>query len=138
MSLQVFNRVFKKASIAVLLMSSAFVGCDKSGPATYPVSGKVTFDGKPLADGDIILVSQDAKTPVAGKIQAGEFQINALAGKSRVEIRASRETGEKTTMGPIRRDFIPACYNSQSTLTIEVKDSGIHDCVFDLKSQHRN
>ena len=38
---------------AVLVLATAFVmlqGCGQSGPALYPVSGKVQCDGKPVAD----------------------------------------------------------------------------------------
>ncbi len=53
---------------AVLILSAAFVllqGCGQSGPALYPVSGKVQCDGKPVADATVFFHR-------AGKTDIGE------------------------------------------------------------------
>ena len=36
------------ATAFALLTAAALLGCGPSGPRTYPVSGTVTFEGKPV------------------------------------------------------------------------------------------
>lgn len=128
-------RLFLITTATLLSAMLVCSGCGPSGPTKHLVSGKVTFDGQPVPDGDIVfIVHNAASAPVAGKIQAGTFRLEALAGKARVEIRASCETGKKTSLGPIRRDYIPPCYNSQSTLTAAVEADSPNELCFDLRS----
>lgn len=99
------------------------IGCS-GGPRSYPVSGTVTLDGKPLDDGNIYFLPLDPNVPPdAGKIEAGHFRFAAREGKVRVEIRASREVpGKRSPMGNIRKEeYIPARYNRESTLEAEVR-----------------
>jgi hypothetical protein len=111
-------------------------GCS-SGPRTYPVSGTVTLDGKPLEDGNVYFMPVDPNVSAdAGRIEAGQFRFEAREGKMRVEIRASRETpGKRSPMGNIRKEeFVPARYNRESTLEAEVRSSGENVYTFELTS----
>jgi hypothetical protein len=124
--------------VALLLLAIAPLGCGGSGPETYPVSGTVTFDGQPVPDGDILFVPADGKgLPDPGKIENGEFSFDAKPGPKRVEIEASRQTGPvDTSMGMApRQPYIPACYNTETTLTAEVTPDGPNEFDFPLKSQ---
>ena len=57
-------------------------------------------------------------------------------GPKRVEITATRESPTPAADGlPNYVSYIPAAYNSQSTLTAEVKPGGDNTFTFDLKSQ---
>ena len=103
-------RTWLAACLAVLLLLPS---C--SAPSgLLSVSGKVTIDGNPLPDGDIMFIPADKQFGAeAGKIKAGDG-LNARPGQNRVEIRATRLVpGEKLLMGePAIEGYIPARYNS--------------------------
>ncbi len=115
----------------------AFVGCGDPGPKTYPVSGSVTLDGRPLAEGDIYFFPLDANVSAdAGRITGGQFAFRAKAGKMRVEIRAAHVVpGKRTPMGgPVREESLPARYNKATELTAEVVAGGANQFNFPLRS----
>ena len=66
---------FSRCSVSLMaclpLLFVEFVGCGPSGPKTYPVTGKVTIDGKPLANCRIDFL------PVDSANQAASGQIGA-------------------------------------------------------------
>jgi hypothetical protein len=105
------------------LVCLAAQGCGDAEAKTYPVSGTVSLDGRPLEEGDIYFYPLDPNISAdAGKIKAGQFEFRTKAGKKRVEIRASRVVpGKQTPMGgPVRAEFLPPRYNTQTTLMAEV------------------
>ena len=115
------------------------LGCSPSGNS---VSGKVTLDGAPLDDANISFVPKAAAQKQAGwaTMAAGQYTIPPSSGlgtgEFRVEIRALRPTGEKSSdpsMIP-SKEIIPAKYNTQSRLTAEIKP-GENVKSFDLKSR---
>ncbi len=124
-----------------LLGLSPCVGCGPSGPTTVPVSGKVTLDGAPVAEGDIYFRDAEGKGgSYAGKIVNGEYTFESTPGPKTVEIRATREVpgkfdesnpGEKV---PLIEQYIPPQYNSETTLKAEVAESGENVHNFDLQS----
>jgi hypothetical protein len=120
----------------VLALASLF-GCGGSGPRTYPVSGEVSFDGTPVAEGDILFIPADpAVAPEGGKITNGRYQLRAKPGWQRVEIRASRPLpGPPGPMGPVYADYIPEEFNSKSTLKAEVSPGGKNLFNFPLQSR---
>jgi hypothetical protein len=113
------------------------LGCGEAGPKTYAVSGTVTLDGRPLEEGDIYFYPLDPNLSAdAGKIKGGRFAFRAKAGHIRVEIQAHRVVpGKKTPMGgPEREQFLPARYNTESTLAREVLVQGDNRFEFVLES----
>jgi len=112
------------------------MGCGPSRPKTYPVSGTVSFDGKPVPEGDIILRAADGHSaPAAGKIKDGEFHLEATAGQKKVEIRAAHKVARvEGAMGDEYQDYLPPEYNSKTTLTAEVKEQGENHFDFPLES----
>jgi hypothetical protein len=126
--------------LAACLAALPLAGCAPSGPRTYPVSGTVTLDGQPLPEGHITFmpVSDDASA-AAGKVTAGQFAFQAQAGNKRVEIMANRAkqgAAVDPAMGaaPLEQ-YIPAQYNTESTLTAEVKVDGANQFEFQLKTR---
>ena len=68
----------------VFLGMVAIVGCGNGGPTTYPASGKVTFDGKPVPVGTIRFTpdaeaGNDWKSAV-GEIKNGKYSIARNGG----------------------------------------------------------
>ena len=124
----------------LLLLMVLVAGCGPSGPQRYPVSGTVTFDGQPVADGFITFTPEgDDLAPDADKITDGKFEFEAQAGRKRVEILANRQpTGGQ--IDPVMNavpleQYIPPQYNSESTLSIEVKPDGENHFDFPLTSK---
>jgi len=129
-------------SIGVLL---SLVGCgDSSGQQL--LEGTVTLDGVPLVNGHITFLPQrGTKGSTAGsKITEGDFSIpskkSVFAGTFRVEITALGKTGKKVMDPMLGREvaqvkqLIPARYNHNSELTVEVTESGPNRFEFNLSN----
>ncbi len=132
------------------------LGCS-SGPRVVPVSGKVTLDGKPLADATVSFLwvpgpgePDDTAFNSAGKTNAsGEYtlsnykgQSGAVVGKYKVQINAippqavgaaerRRQPGEAP---PSLQNKVPSKYNTETTLEFDVPSGGTSKANFDLKS----
>lgn len=123
------------AAIATVLQ----IGCGENGPAapkTYLVSGTVTLDGKPLADGAIVLDPEDGQSIAAqGAIKDGTFSFESPVGPKIVRISASKVTGEKDQYDqPVSVPLVADEFNTQSTLKTEVKAVENKDLKFEVKS----
>lgn len=122
---------------SALVLVILFAGCD-SGPRLYDVSGKVSFDGVPVAKGDITLrPEKPSLQPQGTSIKNGSFQLKAMEGKYKVEIIATRPVpGKKGPMGEDAfEEFIPAKYNLSTTLTAEVSSNGKNELLYELTSK---
>jgi hypothetical protein len=126
----------KRWCLAAAFTAAAFViGCGASGPKMYDVTGTVKYDGKDVADGDILFQPADpAVGPDGGKIVDGKFSLKVKEGKHTVRIKGSRVfPGKKGAMGEDWVDqYLPDKYNEKSELSAEV-GSGKTEHNFDLK-----
>ena len=136
-------------AVAMLLTASAALGCSSAteGIREIPrvaVSGEVTLDGKPLPEGKIELVplgSESGDTAVAD-IQDGRFSIiravGPSPGKHKVKISSRKSLkiaeGQEPGGAPNKREpeKIPKKYNAQSTLEVDIPDSGSAKLDFPL------
>ncbi len=119
-----------------------FAGCGESGPKRYTVGGEVTFKKSPIKLGTISFRSEAGHTGLA-QIVEGKYElpkeVGLPEGKYRVAINypdpkipppdPNALPGETT----VNRELIPAKYNSQSTLTAEVKPADNKDINFNLE-----
>ena len=124
-----------------LFVMVPLLGCS-TGPRLYPVSGTATFDGQPIAQGDILFFPLDKATgPEVGRIQNGQFQLKAREGKKRVEISAARILPGSKVRGaggePVPEEYIPERYNSQSILEAEVKPQAENSFDFKLEGKKK-
>ena len=123
--------------IAVFALALSLLGCGKPAPKLIPVSGTVTMNGKPLADGVVYF-----KTIATGEfeempIQDGKFSGNALPGERRVEINSYKVTiqGTGEMVGEVKENTISPAYNTNSTLSATVKPEGPNTFEFAVKGK---
>lgn len=115
-------------------------GCQPSGPATHLVTGTVTFDGEPIAQGDIVFRDTGGQIKgYGGQIVNGKYEFECEPGSKTVEITAMREVpGKMDTSNPgeevpLMEQYIPEKYGAATTLTAEVSGPGPFD--FELTSE---
>jgi hypothetical protein len=122
----------------VMAAGVALVGCGLVGKSDdpVPVSGQVTLDGGALADGIIYFVGADGAPPESGTIRNGSFRLKVRPGRKRVEVRAFRNL-EPPPPPPANPEYnyLPARYNSQTTLLAEVTPDGKNDFSFAVESK---
>jgi len=136
----------------VSLLALVTAGGCGPGSATRELTGKITYAGKVVEKGQIVLVPVDGTKggSTGGEIEGGYYRVSAekgpIAGGSyRVEI-TSMVKSNRTVPNPIvpngprvhlYDNDIPEQYNSESTLTISISQdrSPTHD--FDLPAVGR-
>ena len=147
--------------VSVLCVMSC-LGCGApAGPEYVAVGGTVSIDGKAVEKGVISFVSEDGKRTAAGQIVAGAYEIpeqdGPSPGQQKVSINAFRKTGERkksskmamfddkgtyikppgestTSEGMVetREQFLPAKFNSMTTLTAKLKSGRNGGVDFEL------
>jgi hypothetical protein len=110
------------------------LGCsdDSSGRL---ISGTVTFDGRPLDNGQIVFEPQGAGKMGVAQINAGAYALptgfGLQDGEYRVRITSDRPTGQTIAPAaysedreplPIQEQFLPSKYNLKSELSISVSN----------------
>ncbi|MEW4565727.1 hypothetical protein AB1K70_24610 [Bremerella sp. JC770] len=129
------------ATLAVSLL--IFSGC---GPAqedgTFPVSGTITYKGKPLESGYIAFVPDTtqlgAGKAYSCKIVEGKFEGASTPGTKTVQVHSSWETGEMMAMddgsGMVpKQASLPAKFNEKSQIQVELKSEPNENLTFDLE-----
>jgi hypothetical protein len=135
--------MIERTFCAALLVLAALAGCSGSNAApTYPVTGTVTLDGKPLEEGEIYFLMPAKGEVDIVAVKNGKFEGQVKAGNRRVEIRAykiipAHEAASMPgyTVPESRENYLPAKYNTESTLTAEVKADGENQFDFQLQSK---
>jgi hypothetical protein len=117
------------------LLFFAVAGCAPPQSDLVDVTGSVTWQGAPLPSGMIVLKPTDpAKPPVGAKIVNGQFALRSKPGPMRVEIEAVRDSPRRYPIEGARLGemYIPAKYNAQSELQVEVASPGPNEFKFPL------
>lgn len=137
-------RTFKFTTILAILVGMVS-GCADNGIPREAISGQVTLDGQPLAEGSILLQPMGEGPSAGGEIKAGRFALprnfGPSPGKYRVELSAWKATGKTIrdeAMGGQDETLvaiIPPKYNANSTLEIEVKQGEKNTFDFELSSK---
>jgi hypothetical protein len=114
------------------------------------VSGTVTLDGQPLANGTIqFSPTTEGGGPTApsgggAKIEDGQFSIPRASGlvagnyKTSISSAGKRDRTKPAVPGKpagLAKELVPAKYNAKTTLTAEIKKGGSYDLKYDLQSQ---
>lgn len=127
---------------ALLIVVALAMGCSKeSGKGS--VRGQVTLDGQPLAAGIIRFVPANGKSATAdAQISEGKFSAQVPTGVKKVEITAPKVVGKRrayqTADSPtidVIEELLPARYNVQSELTLDVMAGEQEPPPFELKSK---
>ncbi len=119
--------------VSALLLSA--LGCGQAGNKTYPVTGTVRYQGKPLPLGIVMFVPNAGPSSKPAAIDSqGRYRLEAVAGEHRVAIVAippreggrpdpTREGGFDYTGVPDVKPLIPAKYSRHATsgITLVVK-----------------
>jgi hypothetical protein len=121
----------------LLLLGLLLDGCRKSGPELAPVSGRVTLNGNPLENADVVFQPDNGKSPASGRTDAeGHYELaykrgvtGGPVGQNTVLIRVSKEL----VRNPPR---IAARFNSKSELHREVK-AGQNEFDFDVTTESK-
>src|SRR5579864_8957149 len=138
-----FARRVRCGALIVAAVLALIPGCGDAGPRSS-VQGSVTYDGQPVDDGTIAFLPAgdgEERARATGEIYDGRYELNSHSGpntgKYRVEIYWRKKTGRQIA-SPSGKSFkeeteqaIPARYNAQSELTVEVQP-GRNTFDFDL------
>jgi len=135
------SRVF--AHLLCVAAAATFIGCGAGGPERVEVRGKVTLNGQPLDQGTISFIpTGTTQGPTTGAIiENGAYVVpadkGAVLGSHLVQITSVQPTGRKIEAGPPEptgtmvdevKQVVPAQYNTNSTLTIDIQ-SGVNENV---------
>jgi hypothetical protein len=113
-----------RTACMILLGLCLGVGCDSSGIKRHTVSGKVTLDDTPVAEGNILFLPADTDSGAdAGRIDGGHYTCQVTPGPKRVRITADRLIAGKVdpTGIPPHEQYIPSRYNKATTLKADVE-----------------
>jgi hypothetical protein len=128
------------AGVLLLLWSS---GCGPSGPEIASVSGRVTMDGKPLANATVVFIPENGRPAGATTDSDGRYVLNfaqgrrgAIPGKNMIRVTTQRDPtpGEDGKAIPGSKETIPAKYNAATELTFDVQPKKKNVANFDLTS----
>jgi hypothetical protein len=129
----------------------AGAGCSGDGLPRQPVSGFVTLGGQPLSSGAITLYPEILDDPEMIRIMGGamikdgyfsiprsqglvpgryDIAINSASMRQRRR-RRDREPGNDQA---VEKERIPAKYNTQTHLAIDIKNAAIKEVIFHLES----
>jgi hypothetical protein len=140
------NYLPRYLAVTVAAALAVIAGCGSGATSRSPIKGSVRYDGQPVDQGGIAFIPEGADTGekrfrATGEIKDGQYELDSRhgpnTGKYRVEITWHKKTGKQVAgeRGHKRdqtQQVIPAKYNTQSELVIEI-ERGHNTRDFDLK-----
>jgi hypothetical protein len=139
-----------------VVFCTVFPGCGSSRPETAPVSGRVTYRGRPVPCGRIAFQPEKGRLAMGAIDPEGQYTLmtfksgdGALLGQHRVTIEATRQSGDAPTpksrkeefrMGPVSppatERLVPEKYSHLSTTPLKATvKRGSNTLNFDLPSE---
>jgi hypothetical protein len=116
-------------------LALACAGCRDQGPKTYPVTGKVSHQGKPLPFGAVMFVPEDGPGASAKIEEDGSYKADLVPGTHRIAVVAvpppqgrpdpDAEGGLDMTGFTQPKPLVPEKYSQydRSGVQIEVQES---------------
>jgi len=123
------TRIHLKQSVGALILVvglTSLVGCGNA-TGNQPVTGEVTFQGKPLDSGSIQFFTTAGPAGPAGgaMITAGKYELPGVhglpPGTYTVWINSPEPDPTDKSAFPATKERIPKSYNTQSKVTVEVR-----------------
>jgi hypothetical protein len=131
--------------VALLAASTASLsGCGSKNPATYSVSGTVTYRGKPVEGAGVMFMPNSGRPASAMTDAQGRFTLRtfkdgdgAIAGENVVCISKMSPASGSNAKDPLLKEMVsalPARYATPTTspLKVTVSDSALNDFTFEL------
>jgi hypothetical protein len=141
--------------LALVAAGIALPACSGAGDGLprQPLAGRVLLDGKPLSHGMIMFYPEEVSTKEHERVPSGNSIVNGwfsiprdkgpVPGKYKIAV-----SSEKIVKHPARTDredtpaephppaeeIIPARFNSDTELEVEIKEGGIKELRIDLQS----
>jgi hypothetical protein len=128
--------ILRRSWILILL---AAVGCGDGRVKlpTSPVSGTVTYQGKPLPGGRVLFQHSSGQAAAIDIAADGSFKLPAFQGKNQVAVYCYQCEGTIVGVPPRKpvKNLIPSRYNevANSGLTLDVKSGEDNRAQFTLK-----
>ena len=120
-----------------VILMACFAGCGTGGPQLAPVSGRVTIDGKPMANIDVTFQPDEMRPASYGRTDPdGHYELGYKKGVQGALV------GQHTVRITVERSVVPnpphiaAKFNSQSDLRREVK-AGQNNFDFDATTESK-
>lgn len=135
-------RGHRALALTLALLGLVPLGCGgprRADPKRATVTGTVTLDGKPLAEGEIVFLALSGQAADTLPVANGTFSGSVSVGPQRVQLAAF--TMVKRSIFPdkppeqVRENTLPAKYHAESTLTADIKPDANPPFSFDLKSE---
>jgi len=133
---------FPTALVFLLLLACA--GCSSGGPEIASVSGRVTMDGKPLANATVVFTPENGRPAGAKTDENGNYVLNfsegrrgAIPGPNTIYITTIRDPEQDENgkvVVPGSKETVPMEYNAASKLTFNVEPKKKNVADFELKS----
>jgi len=131
----------------------AFAGCSNNGDdlPRQPVAGTVLVDGRRLSYGTIMFVPE-ARPAKGSSVAAGDIVVNGrfsiprdkgpVPGMYKIAIATEKKRPARTDQEPTpgkaeaaAENQIPARFNTQTVLEIEIKEGGIKELKIEIASK---
>lgn len=117
---------------AMIFVAAALAG--GCGPRSGQLHGTITFDGRPVAQGQIYLFRRGKQAPpFSAPVTAGSYGIVAPVGDYRVEIFAQHDEQALAADPSLPMQYLPSTYNSESTLAAEIEAGVDKELSLELK-----
>jgi hypothetical protein len=123
-----------------IVVAASSCGSRDPQPPLYAISGRITYQGKPLETGKVVFIPTEVGGGKAyyAQIQNGEFRGEATAGEKNVQIISERPTGEviKGDRGEefiVTESVLPKQYGEFSKIMFTVETHPNNELVLDLE-----
>lgn len=132
--------VMREFRLSLVFGLALFCGCAPAAKLQLAdVSGMVTLDSQPLAEG-VIVFTKDGEIPKEVPIVQGRFAGKVYVGKNHIQFAAYREQKRRATAGPgaeqpSLENVLPSKYNQESKESRDVSASGPNQFDFALQSK---
>lgn len=126
--------------LCVLLTLACILGCQARNELQQAkVSGAVTLDGQPLAEG-VIVFTKFGEIPKELPIVQGRYEGQVYVGPNHLQFAVYRAKKQKGASGPgaeqgSLENILPSRYNQESMDSREVTEKGPNEFDFSLQSK---